>query len=80
LRRSGFFARKNLSKCLCTPLELCIERDAKGLYARTLAGPTNSLKKPEQISSTKGGSPEALAERVIEFLGAVVSASPDSRA
>jgi adenylyl-sulfate kinase len=73
-----------------TPLETCIERDPKGLYARALADeirdftgihqPYEQPENPELILSTQGRSPEALAERVIEFVAAAVSGQPPVQA
>ena len=61
-----------------TPLEDCIARDPKGLYRRALAGEIKNFtgvdqlyeapEKPELHLATRSGSPEALADQVIEEL------------
>lgn len=65
-----------------TPLEVCMERDPKGLYRRALAGeltqftgvsaPYEQPENPELHLRTQGEDPEALADRVI----AAITAKP----
>jgi bifunctional enzyme CysN/CysC len=61
-----------------TPLELCMERDPKGLYKRAQAGqiknftgidsPYEVPEAPELVLPTAGADPEALAEQVVAYL------------
>jgi bifunctional enzyme CysN/CysC len=61
-----------------TPIEACIKRDPKGLYAKALAGQiphftgvTSPYERPgnaELVLETTGETPEALAEVVIKVL------------
>ncbi len=63
-----------------TPLEECIRRDPKGLYARALKGeipnftgissPYEAPEKPEIHLETLGRSPEEMAEAIGQWLGA----------
>ena len=63
-----------------TPLELCIERDPKGLYRKALAGaipnftgvssPYEAPEQAEAVLQTSGTSPEALADQLVEMLEA----------
>lgn len=60
------------------PLEVCAERDTKGLYAKAMAGeidnftgvndPYEAPENPDLVLDTAGDSPEVLADRVIEYL------------
>ncbi|HEY1298986.1 MAG TPA: adenylyl-sulfate kinase, partial [Stellaceae bacterium] len=61
-----------------TPLEECIRRDPKGLYAKAKAGriehftgldsPYEAPEEPEMRLSTVGDTAEAAAERIVEEL------------
>jgi bifunctional enzyme CysN/CysC len=61
-----------------TPLDECIRRDPKGLYAKAQAGelpnftgldsPYEAPENPEMRLGTVGASPEALADRLVETL------------
>ena len=63
-----------------TPLEVCIERDPKGLYRKALAGaipnftgvssPYEAPEQAEAVLQTSGTSPEALADQLVEMLEA----------
>jgi bifunctional enzyme CysN/CysC len=66
-----------------TPLEACIERDPKGLYKRALASeiqnftglhqPYELPDRPELILRTLDGSPEQMADRLIEIVQPLLS-------
>ena len=61
-----------------TPLDLCIERDPKGLYRRALAGeiknftgidqPYEAPSDPELQFATSGTSAEVIADRIVTYL------------
>ena len=61
-----------------TPIELCEQRDPKGLYAKARAGeitgftgvddPYEAPSNPELVLTPKDGSPAAMAERVLQLL------------
>ena len=63
-----------------TPIEECVRRDPKGLYARAQKGqiknftgidsPYERPEEPEMTLQTDGADPEKLAERVVDYLRA----------
>jgi bifunctional enzyme CysN/CysC len=68
-----------------TPIEECIERDPKGLYAKAMAGkiknftgidsPYEPPEAPEIHLRTTGKTPEQLADMVLEALGVFLTSS-----
>jgi len=63
-----------------TPIEVCISRDPKGLYARALSGeiknftgidsPYERPENPELVVSTENTAPDEVAERIVAYLRA----------
>jgi bifunctional enzyme CysN/CysC len=61
-----------------TPIEECMRRDPKGLYARAKEGkiknftgidsPYEAPENPEIVVHTSGGTPEEIARRIVENL------------
>jgi adenylyl-sulfate kinase len=67
-----------------TPLQTCIERDPKGLYKRALANEIENFtgihqayeppERPELVLQTLDGSPEQMADRLLEIVRPFLSA------
>jgi bifunctional enzyme CysN/CysC len=65
---------------VATPIEVCEERDPKGLYAKARSGeitgmtgiddPYEAPENPELVLDTTTGSPEKLAQQVLDYLAA----------